>query len=691
MQKIKRGTGFRGVCEYALEDGRGQIIGGNMTGITPQELAKEFGQSRKIREDIEKPVWHNSLRLPKSECIPAEKWEEIANAYMEKMGFSSLHQRVYVMHDDVDGQHIHIIASRIDLTGKIYLGQNENLKSTSNIQELELKFGLNITKGPSPDTPKPDFKKPKKAEDEMAIRTGEPVKREVLQQLVKEAWADKPNIIDFIERLKGVGVTSRPNVASTGTMNGFSFEYGGIAFKASDLGNVFKWKSLSEQIDYDKERDSPALIRLKQASEGINSENQDASGTYQGNRDDSSNDVKVNGSDARDSGTNSDGDDRSQKGHVGSREKSARLSQSDAINTRRTEKTQTAESLRDIDKLDNASVKPGALDIDAAKNVSSLLADLTGASKYTKKKLEQITKQHDALKADEYAITLVPRFENAKPFVLGKDKNTIYDFEKLTKEVAFLSKKNAQGYDIYIRLKSKIHDYILIDDVTKSSIDIIKSKYSVALVQQSSVDNFQVIIKTSKKYDTEVINYIAKELNKRYGDPKIFDANRNFRLAGYANKKPKNEGIGRDGLTIVTYSNDTVCSRIEAIAEQRIEAIKARKAVSQVQKTETELVSSEVVKKLEYWHIAEPIHFWVHKKGYPLDNSIVDFRVIKEMLRRGYDDAYIKNEIASSSPGIDGRHKSYDDYFDRSLLKAKLEIASENIKNDDDEYLRHLK
>src|SRR5574343_2103146 len=142
MQKIKRGSGFRGVIEYALENNRGEIIGGNMTGLTPRELAHEFKQSRSIREDIEKPVWHNSLRLPEGEKLDRDKWLTIADDYMQRMGFNELHQRAYILHDDEAGQHIHIIASRIDLTGKIYLGQNENLKSTKIIAELEKEHGL---------------------------------------------------------------------------------------------------------------------------------------------------------------------------------------------------------------------------------------------------------------------------------------------------------------------------------------------------------------------------------------------------------------------------------------------------------------------------------------------------------------------------------------------------------------------
>ena len=43
------------------------VIGGNMTGSTAAELISEFEGTRLLRPDVAKPVWHNSLRLPKGE------------------------------------------------------------------------------------------------------------------------------------------------------------------------------------------------------------------------------------------------------------------------------------------------------------------------------------------------------------------------------------------------------------------------------------------------------------------------------------------------------------------------------------------------------------------------------------------------------------------------------------------------
>ncbi|MFA9343014.1 relaxase/mobilization nuclease domain-containing protein, partial [Escherichia coli] len=77
-----------------------------------------------LRPDVQKAVWHNSLRLPKGESLTAKQWFCIADDYMTRMGFSETHLRCYILHDDENGQHIHIIASRVSLdAGKLYLGR----------------------------------------------------------------------------------------------------------------------------------------------------------------------------------------------------------------------------------------------------------------------------------------------------------------------------------------------------------------------------------------------------------------------------------------------------------------------------------------------------------------------------------------------------------------------------------------
>lgn len=272
MQKIKRGKNFAGVVFYALRPASHHktppsVIGGNMDGSNAGELIAEFNATKALRPDLAKPVWHNSLRLPKNEALTDAQWSEIANDYMSRMGFSETHLRCYVLHDDAAGQHIHIIASRIELSsGKLYLGKNENLISTRIIQDLEQDYQLTRTKGPkaSPAAPSPKPKL-KKSRNEMMIekRTGELCPKGIIQNALNELLDTRQSITDFVQQLVAQNIRPIPNIASTGRMNGFSFEYNGIAFKASQLGKGYSWSALQSRIDYQKERDNAFLSKLK--------------------------------------------------------------------------------------------------------------------------------------------------------------------------------------------------------------------------------------------------------------------------------------------------------------------------------------------------------------------------------------------------------------------------------------------
>lgn len=285
MQKIKRGKSFAGVVLYALKLGTHHkidpvVIGGNMLGDSAAELIAEFIASASLRTDVAKPVWHNSLRLPQGESLTVEQWVSFADDYMNRMGFSETHLRCYVIHDDEAGQHIHIIASRVDLIGgKLYLGRNENLISTRLIQELEMTHGLTRTKGPSPShSPSPSGKRKRllRGEEQKEKREGQPTPKTFLQNTIDTILSTHNDIPSFVEALCEHGITPVTNIASSGRMNGFSFEYSGIAFKASQLGKAYSWPTLQERLRYAPEHDNPLLFALK-ASAMAGSETSDSS------------------------------------------------------------------------------------------------------------------------------------------------------------------------------------------------------------------------------------------------------------------------------------------------------------------------------------------------------------------------------------------------------------------------------
>lgn len=274
MQKIRRGKNFIGIVLYTLKPDSHHrvapvVIGGNMDGCAAKDLITEFNLTKTLRPDVDKPVWHNSLRLPKDEVLTDAQWSAIADDYMKRIGFSETHLRCYVLHDDAVGQHIHIIASRIDrITGKLYLGKNENLISTRIIQQLEHDYSLLRTKGPKTKTslalPCPKLKRKKTRNEAMQEkRTGEQCPKTIIQNALETLVSKRVSTTEFVQQLFEQNINVLPNITSTGKMNGFSFEYAGIAFKASQLAKCYSWSTLQGKLDYRPERDNGFLFDLK--------------------------------------------------------------------------------------------------------------------------------------------------------------------------------------------------------------------------------------------------------------------------------------------------------------------------------------------------------------------------------------------------------------------------------------------
>lgn len=131
------------------------------------------------------------------------------------------------------------------------MGRNENLISTQIISKLEVAHGLTVTKTASPPSQaQPKRKRVSRNEKMLSERTGVLSPREALQQILDKSLSDKPDLLTFTKRLEEAEVGWTANVASTGKMNGFSFSYRDIAFKASQLGKGYSWANLQKQLNY---------------------------------------------------------------------------------------------------------------------------------------------------------------------------------------------------------------------------------------------------------------------------------------------------------------------------------------------------------------------------------------------------------------------------------------------------------
>lgn len=111
-----KGRSFSKLLAYLLGKEGARVIGSNMEGSNPRELAAEFRFSERLNPRVQRVVYHASLSLPPEEHLEDDEWGAIAQKYLHTMGFD-MNQYVVVRHTDREHDHAHIVANRIRLDG----------------------------------------------------------------------------------------------------------------------------------------------------------------------------------------------------------------------------------------------------------------------------------------------------------------------------------------------------------------------------------------------------------------------------------------------------------------------------------------------------------------------------------------------------------------------------------------------
>jgi len=94
----------------------------------------------------EKPVLHVSLNPDPKDCLSDEQLSEIAQIYMQKMGYGEQPYIVY-KHEDIERRHIHIVSLRVDENGRKIDHNFEHRRSMTVCRDLEKQFCLVAAEG----------------------------------------------------------------------------------------------------------------------------------------------------------------------------------------------------------------------------------------------------------------------------------------------------------------------------------------------------------------------------------------------------------------------------------------------------------------------------------------------------------------------------------------------------------------
>lgn len=265
IAKISRGGSVRGLANYLHGPGRanehvyegvagGRVIGGTLGAEGASDgsrwaadMATVMGQ----RPDVEKPVWHMSLRLPaKDRTLTDAEWRDVAQEMGESMGWAE-NPWVMVRHG---ADHVHVVVSRVGWDGELWHARNDFREAQKARGSIEQRLGLVQTT-----TERQWDVSLSQGEHARALRTGEVPGREELTVKVRAAVEASAGLgrETFEKVLDEQGVAYRANVASTGRVSGYSFAVPDrdklpvewVWFKASQLGKDLAWSKMQTRLE----------------------------------------------------------------------------------------------------------------------------------------------------------------------------------------------------------------------------------------------------------------------------------------------------------------------------------------------------------------------------------------------------------------------------------------------------------
>jgi hypothetical protein len=284
--KVMHNSSFRATTRYVIEKSGAKLIGGSVAGDSVKELVAEFMWSNDLNPGLKHPVWHMSLSLPHDEHLSDDQFSDLATQYFAGMvlladdhklvadrdrfqqrraefvldGLSE-YQYLVARHSDQEHDHVHIVASRINLnTGNGVELWRDKTRNQKILRCLEVEYGLT----PVQNSWEVGKKSATKGQLEKQATTGEASIQSRLQEMIESAAIGQPAMPELFERLMRQGVEVRHGWTRTGKSRGISYSLDDVAFAGNQLGGRYSFPGLQKHlgVDYQAERDDERLRSL---------------------------------------------------------------------------------------------------------------------------------------------------------------------------------------------------------------------------------------------------------------------------------------------------------------------------------------------------------------------------------------------------------------------------------------------
>ncbi len=219
------------------------VLSEDPNGPSEREVIYHLRSVTSAREAA-RPVVHIPIRTRDDEDLSEEQWLAVAERVRIEMGFDNCPWAAYLHNneDRRDGQHLHLVVSRVSFDGEIVSDRNDRIRVMAIMRALELEHGLEpVLSGERSRSRAYPHNEEGRARDRELI---------MLRAQIDAAGANARTLRGFVERLEAAGVRAHLKISSNGHLQGASYQLEGSErfWKGSDLGRAYSIGRLVERF-----------------------------------------------------------------------------------------------------------------------------------------------------------------------------------------------------------------------------------------------------------------------------------------------------------------------------------------------------------------------------------------------------------------------------------------------------------
>ncbi len=246
---------------YAMREGKMErIVGKDMLDSdTPADILREMEMVNQHNYRCKNKYLRFEIGIAPQDAgkLTLSDINKIAFEFARRMGLQN-HQWIACTHKDTGKPHIHLIANRIGVDGKVFDTTFISNRSARIAEELSREMGLTIA----------NEVRAQKTHREVHANPNRQQTKERLQRIAYSQLAMNTTLAGFLYGLERQGIGIEPAKNKQGNIYGIRFSYEGHTFKASEIGREFGYHSLAKNFSSSPEQTRSSQIQHSHPDDG---------------------------------------------------------------------------------------------------------------------------------------------------------------------------------------------------------------------------------------------------------------------------------------------------------------------------------------------------------------------------------------------------------------------------------------